>query len=108
MRPYSAATLPLSLSPARREIQAKGRRSRSSRAQQQSEVESRRYKPGEPVRQSGIYEIIHHGDHRAAHDVVMIRGDHFPPCEACGEQVRFRLIRTAPYIFQDEDFSTEE
>jgi hypothetical protein len=37
----------------------------------------------------------------------MINGDRFPDCETCGDKVRFRLIRTAPYIFQDEDFEEE-
>lgn len=59
---------------------------------------------GEIVRQTGIYEVIHAAAHRSAHEVVMLSGDAFPPCETCGQQVRFRLVRTAPYIFQDEDF----
>ena len=65
---------------------------------------SRRYRSGDTVRQSGIYEVIHDREHRAVHEVVMISGEHFPDCETCKEKVRFRLVRTAPYIFQDEDF----
>ena len=34
----------------------------------------------------------------------MIANDHFPTCDSCMDRVRFRLIRTAPYIFSDEDF----
>lgn len=64
----------------------------------------RRYRAGDSVRQSGIYEVLHDREHREAHEVVMISGEHFPDCETCKEKVRFRLIRTAPYIFQDEDF----
>ncbi len=67
----------------------------------------RRYRAGEIVRQSGIYEVLHDREHREAHEVVMISGEHFPDCEACKEKVRFRLVRTAPYIFQDEDFEDE-
>lgn len=67
----------------------------------------RRYRSGEVVRQSGIYEVVHDRTHREVHEVVMISGDHFPDCETCREKVRFRLIRTAPYIFQDEDFEEE-
>lgn len=67
----------------------------------------RRYRGGEVVRQSGIYEVIHDAVHRAAHEVVMISGERFPACETCKEKVRFRLVRTAPYIFQDEDFEEE-
>ncbi|HTV66396.1 MAG TPA: hypothetical protein VMD98_12375 [Bryocella sp.] len=68
---------------------------------------SRRYCAGDTVRQSGIYEVIHDRSHREAHEVVMISGEHFPDCETCKEKVRFRLVRTAPYIFQDEDFEED-
>ncbi len=66
------------------------------------------YSPGDAVRESGIYEVVHDASHRYAHEVVMISGDHFPTCETCETQVRFRLIRTAPYIFADEDFEEEK
>jgi hypothetical protein len=56
------------------------------------------------VRETGIYEVVHDGGHRNPHEVVMLHGDSFPPCDTCEGRVRFRLIRTAPYIFQDEDF----
>jgi hypothetical protein len=65
------------------------------------------YLSGQPVPESGIYEVIHDREHRSAHDVLMHGGDTFPPCDQCGEQVRFRLIRSAPYIFEDEDFIDE-
>ena len=63
---------------------------------------------GETVRETGIYEVIHHRVHRSAHEVVMLSGDSFPSCDTCHEQVHFRLVRTAPYIFQDEDFEVPE
>lgn len=63
---------------------------------------------GEIVKETGIYEVVHDHGHRTAHEVVMLKGDSFPPCETCAERVRFRLIRTAPYIFQDEDFGEPE
>jgi len=68
---------------------------------------SRRHRAGDVVRQSGIYEVVHDREHREAHEVVMISGAHFPDCETCKDKVRFRLIRTAPYIFQDSDFEEE-
>jgi hypothetical protein len=34
----------------------------------------------------------------------MLNGDAFPACDTCATKVRFRLVRTAPYIFQDADF----
>jgi hypothetical protein len=62
------------------------------------------FKTGDPVGQSGIYEVIHASTHRKSHEVVMLKGDAFPACDTCKRDVRFKLIRTAPYIFQDEDF----
>jgi len=59
---------------------------------------------GEIVKETGIYEVVHDREHRERHEVVMLSGDSFPPCDNCAERVRFRLVRTAPYIFQDEDF----
>ncbi len=67
----------------------------------------RRYRPGDTIRQSGIYEVLHDREHREVHEAVMISGEKFPDCETCKEKVRFRLIRTAPYIFQDEDFGDD-
>jgi hypothetical protein len=66
----------------------------------------RYFRPGDTVRQSGIYEVLHDREHRVAHEVVMISGDQFPPCETCREKVRFKLSRAATYIFYDQDFET--
>jgi hypothetical protein len=63
--------------------------------------------PGQPVLESGIYEVIHDKNHRQAHEAVMYRSDLFPICDQCELRVRFRLIRSAPYIFDDEDFAKE-
>jgi len=65
------------------------------------------FSAGETVRETGIFEVIHDRAHRSAHEVVMLSGDAFPACDSCGDRVRFRLIRTAPYIFQDEDFEEQ-
>jgi hypothetical protein len=80
----------------------RGRRLESHRKAVSSQHET--YRAGDVVRQSGIYEAIHEGAHRGPHDVVMIESDLFPPCDTCSDQVRFRLVRSAPYIFTDEDF----
>jgi hypothetical protein len=66
------------------------------------------YKSGEMVRETGIYEVSHDRAHREPHEVVMLAGDAFPPCETCEARVLFRLVRTAPYIFQDQDFENPE
>ncbi len=93
------------LRPAR--IKGGPRNTNSSSANQRS-GHSRLHNPGDPVHESGIYEVVHDNAHRTAHEVVMISGDHFPACDTCDGQVRFKLIRTAPYIFADEDFEEEK
>jgi hypothetical protein len=64
--------------------------------------------PGQPVPETGIYEVMHDRAHRVAHEAVMHREDLFPVCDQCDTRVRFKLIRTAPYIFDDEDFVDEK
>ncbi len=66
------------------------------------------YTAGSTVRETGIYEVTHDRAHRAPHDVVMLAGNVFPGCETCDARVSFRLVRTAPYIFQDPDFENQE
>ena len=66
------------------------------------------FRPGDAILESGIYEVIHDNAHRTAHEVVLISRDHFPTCDTCLDQVRFKLVRTAPYIFQDADFEEPE
>lgn len=63
-----------------------------------------KYKPGDPIQETGIYEVVHDRAHRATHEAVMLARDLFPECDTCRERVRFRLVRTAPYIFHDDDF----
>src|SRR5437868_11108439 len=64
------------------------------------------FKAGEAVPETGIYEVIHDRAHRIPHEVVMVPHSEgtFPLCETCKAKVRYKLVRTAPYIFNDEDF----
>lgn len=64
------------------------------------------YTSGSRVPQSGVYEMIHRGQHREAHEVILIKGNLFPRCEGCGEALRFRLLRAAPSIFLN-DFASK-
>ena len=59
---------------------------------------------GAMIPESGIYEVIHDRAHRETHESVMVKGDAFPFCDVCQDRVRFRVVRTAPYIFEDDDF----
>ena len=94
--------------PSKRTIRAKGGQTPRGPRQGHSRASGNTFRTGETVKESGIYEVIHDATHRASHDVVMLAGDVFPPCETCEQRVRFQLVRTAPYIFQDDDFEDEQ
>jgi hypothetical protein len=68
------------------------------------ERERRAYKPGDAVPTSGIYTAVH-VDHRGPHDIVAIRGEQFPACRRCGDDVRFRIARLLPHMTHDFDLA---
>lgn len=99
----------LAKSPARKKINwalTSGRDKERSHRRKPAQ-HTKMFLPGQPVLESGIYEVIHDKGHRLAHEAVMYSDDLFPPCDQCEMKVRFKLIRSAPYIFDDEDFAKE-
>ena len=62
------------------------------------------YQPADPVPESGVYQVQHYR-HRLYHEVTILRGGRFPLCTECGTNVRFRLVRTAPPIETDRNFT---
>jgi hypothetical protein len=60
------------------------------------------FRPSQRIPQTGIYELIHANGN--VNTVVLVREEEFPTCRECGTQVRFRLVRAAPHIKEDEDF----
>lgn len=63
----------------------------------------KRFRPGEQVPVSGVYAVVH-TEHRPQHEVTLLENEMFPRCSACGEQVRFQLVRQAATIAADADF----
>jgi len=53
---------------------------------------------------SGVYTAIH-VLHRAQHEVVAIRGEEFPPCRICKNEVRFQVAREVPHVTHDFDLA---
>ena len=66
--------------------------------------QSQFYKPGETVPVSGIYTAVH-DEHRARHEIVAIRGEEFPPCRVCKDEVRFYIARSVPHMTHDFDLT---
>jgi len=63
------------------------------------------HKPGEEVPISGIYMVVHDKEHRIRHEVTCVKGNRFPPCNHCGQGVRFVLSKGAEHIATDASFT---
>jgi hypothetical protein len=71
-----------------------------------------RYASGSQVPQTGTYILQHTSSRHAgcggeSGELILTSGAQFPVCEACGEEARFRLLDSAPYIYHDSDFAPE-
>ncbi len=64
-----------------------------------------KYKAGEFAPCSGVYAVRHKG-HRQEHLVTLFKGESFPACTQCGEEVHFVLAKSATRISEDDDFHT--
>ncbi len=63
------------------------------------------FKPGDKVERSGIYRVLHDPHHAQEHEVTCVFGKRFPPCNHCGDNVRFVLDHAAIHIDSDEHFT---
>lgn len=63
------------------------------------------FRAGDIVERSGLYRVLH-GDERSE-TLVLVQGQQFSSCACCRDGVRYQLLRAAPYIFEDEDFSED-
>jgi hypothetical protein len=62
------------------------------------------FKPGQTCQQSGIYQVTHDNYHTETHEVTCVFGEPFPPCNHCGDHPRFRLVRLAQHISNNDHF----
>jgi hypothetical protein len=62
------------------------------------------FKPGDKITKSGIYSVAHEGKHTDAHEATCIAGKTFPPCDECGDGVRFALVKHARLVTRHDHF----
>lgn len=64
------------------------------------------YRPSEAVAISGVYRV-EHASHREPHEATLLRGEVFPACGVCGDEVRFHLKHRASDIRDDKHFLSD-
>ncbi len=62
------------------------------------------YKPGQQCTTSRIYTVQHDYVHRDKHDVTVVAGEPFPPCNHCGQHPRYTLKYAAVHVRNHEHF----
>jgi len=62
------------------------------------------FKPGDVCKQSGIYKVTHDPKHLQEHEVTVVNGESFPPCNHCGHHPRFTLVRAARHLKTHDAF----
>jgi hypothetical protein len=62
------------------------------------------FKPGDKISKSGIYSVAHEDAHANAQEVTCVAGKKFPPCNECGENVRFVLVKHARHVARQDHF----
>jgi hypothetical protein len=62
---------------------------------------------GERAPFSGAYKVVHPGQHSEAHYVLALRGEAFPGCLRCSDQVKFQLALSAVHVVTHPFFHSE-
>jgi hypothetical protein len=61
------------------------------------------FSTGELIEESGIYRVCHSA-HRLPHEVTLLKGEKFPKCQKCADEVKFELVRALQYSTAVKDF----
>jgi hypothetical protein len=65
------------------------------------------FRVDENIPETGVYRVFH-AEHRVSHHATLLRGEKFPRCAVCGDDVHFELITAAPQVEADEDFRSRK
>lgn len=59
---------------------------------------------GDAILTTGVYQVFH-GPHRLTHEVTLRKGETFPRCAICKDDVHFKLVHAASEIAHDPSFA---
>jgi hypothetical protein len=65
-------------------------------------MKEKRYSTGQEIPQSGIYCVFHPA-HRLIRTVRLLKGDRFPRCSQCADQVSFEFVTSSFTVDVDGD-----
>ncbi len=65
-------------------------------------IMAERFKTGESVPVTGLYLVIHTA-HRLPHEALLLRGEKFPRCGKCQDEVEFEVLKAVPGFDQHRD-----
>ena len=63
------------------------------------------HKPGEIVKTSGIYKVVHEGDSKVAFEVTCVEGEHFPPTRT-GKGAVYELVHGATHSHKHSELGS--
>ncbi|MEI6002888.1 hypothetical protein H3V53_39115 [Paraburkholderia bengalensis] len=63
------------------------------------------HKPGEIVKTSGIYKVVHESDSKAAFEVTCVEDEHFPPTRT-GKSAVYELVHGATHSHKHSELGS--
>lgn len=63
------------------------------------------HKPGEVVKTSGIYKVVHHDDGGKVFEVTCVEGEHFPPTRT-GKGAVYELMHGATHSHKHKELGS--
>jgi hypothetical protein len=66
------------------------------------------FKLGRACRFQALAKVVHSGQHSEARYVPALRGETFPGCSSCSDQVKFQLALSAVHVVTHPFFHSEQ
>jgi hypothetical protein len=63
--------------------------------------------PGETVKVSGIYKVVHEGTSGSAFEVTCVEGEHFPPSRS-GKGAHYKLVHGATHSHKHTELGSAD
>ena len=64
----------------------------------------KQFEAGHRAEASVLYKVVHAKNHVQGHYVIVVKGDTFPDCMECTNQVRFEIAIDAVHVYAHKQF----